>query len=96
MFTLALGSIVSLILQFKLLLYAVKLMLFMAIYLSFKSVMENAIQMVMSRIDNLEFPCMFAYILNELDVFSMLNFGLSFYAMIYVGKFFYNGLAKII
>ena len=96
MFQIAIVPLITLYMQYKLIQYSVKLLLFISIYMSFKMVMDNAIEMVMSRIDNLQFPCMTAYIMNSLDFFPMLNFGLSFYAMIYIGKFFYNSLVKLV
>lgn len=76
--------------------YAVKLILFGAVYLSFKGGMQWAIDTVMSKMGNADFPCMTSYILNSLDIFSMINFALSFYATVYLGRFFYNSIMKMI
>ena len=96
LFTVIIAPLVALYIKFKLVQYAVKLALFLAIYLSFKSTLQWGINEIMTKIGVLNMPCMISYVLNSLDVFSMINFALSFFATIKIGKFFYNSLVKLI
>lgn len=91
-----LTSLFTLFVKIKLLGIAFQLVIFMAIYQAFKWGMEESINIVLSRVDALSFPCTVLFILRELNIFEMLNFGLSFYAMVYTSKFFYHAFIRFI
>lgn len=95
-FAVLIAPLLALYIKFKLVSVTVKLLLFLSIYFSFKATMDWGLNQILSRLDTLNFPCMISYILNGLDVFTMINFALSFYATVYIGKFFYNSLTRFL
>jgi hypothetical protein len=95
-FLVLIAPLLTLYMKFKLVQFAVKLSLFGIIYLSFKQTMQWVINTVLGTLDAVQLPCMVSYVMNKLDMFSMINFALSFYATVYLGKFFYNQLTRLI
>ena len=90
------APLMALYLKYKVMQFAVKLILFMAVFTSFKQGMQFVINTIFSQMNGISFGCMSSYILDSLDVFPMLNFGLSLWATIYIGRFFYNSIMKVI
>ncbi len=95
-FMLLIAPLMALYVKYKLVSFAVKLSLFMVIYFSFKATMSWAVETITSKLDVVNFGCTITYIINELEMFGMINFALSFWATIKVGKFFYNSIVKMI
>lgn len=83
--------------SFKVVAIAVKIAMFVMIYFSFKTVMEWGINTLMTKLGTVgTLPPMVAWILDQLQIMTMVNFGLSFLATIYIGKFFYSSITKIL
>ena len=90
------APLLALYVKFRLVAFAVKIIIFTSIYLVFKNTMQWVINIVFSKMNTLDFPCMVSYILNSLDIFPMVNFALSLMATIYIGRFLLNLLSKFI
>ena len=90
------APLLALYVKFRLVAFAVKIVIFTAIYLTFKSTMQWVINIIFSKMQGLEFPCMISYVLNSLDIFPMVNFALSLMATIYIGRFLLSLLARFI
>lgn len=86
----------ALYVKFRLVSFAIKASIFIIIYVSFKETMQWVINTVLVQMDGVTFPCMAAYIINSLDILPMANFALSVYATIYIGKFLYGLLIRIV
>jgi len=95
-FAVLIAPLMALYLKYKLFNFAIRLTLFLAVYVSFKNVMQWVIDTIMFKMGVINLPCMASYVMNQLDIFSMINFALSLYATIYIGKFFYNSIMKIL
>jgi len=95
-FAVLIAPLMGLYIKYRLVQYAVKLMLFLAVYQAFKESMQYIINTIMSKVGVLNMPCMISFIMNELEIFTMINFALSVYGTIYIGKFFYNSIMKLI
>lgn len=87
--------LLALYIKFKIAQFTLKVALFGLLYLFFKQGMEWSIAQIMGKLNGLNFPCMTTYILNSLDIFSMINFALSFYASVYISRFVYNNIIKL-
>jgi len=96
LFTSIMSGLAVLYIKFKLISLAVKVMIFFAIYLSFKAALQETILLISSKMDALSYPCTVAFVLRELQIFDMINFAVSFYAMIYISKFFYKAAIRFI
>ena len=94
--TLLIAPLLALYLKYVIMRFTVKLLLFMAVFISFKQGMQFVINTVMNKMDTTSFNCTTLYILNSLDIMSMINFGLSLWGTIYIGRFFYNSMMKLI
>ena len=92
----ALKPLLALFLQAKLGLIALQIVIFGVIFTLFKQSMQFIMDLIFTKLGTLEFPCMVSYILNELDVFPMLNFGLSLWATIYIGRYLLTHLMKLV
>lgn len=88
--------LLKLYIKYKMAQIAIRFILFVTIYTLFKEGMQYIINTVFARIMGLNFPCPIAFILNGLDIFSMINFALSIWATIYIGRFFLDGLKRLI
>ena len=92
----SIAPLMALYLKYRVVKFAASLMLFLALFSAFKMGMEFVIDTIMSKMTSLNFGCTASWIIQELDVMSMLNFGLSLWATIYIGRFFYNSVSKLI
>ncbi len=88
----ALAPLVALYVKFKLVSFAVRLALFLVVFEAFKRTLNWGLLEITSKIGGISIPCTFSYILNSLDILTMITFGASFYASIAIGKFFYRSL----
>lgn len=95
-FSVLIAPLLALYVKYKLVNYAVRLALFLAVFTAFKQGMQFVVNSIMSKMGGLNLPCMVSYIISGLDIMSMLNFGLSLWGSIYIGRFFYNALTKIV
>ena len=91
----AVGSLFALYIKFRLVAFAVKIAMFTAIYFLFKNTLQWTIDLITVKLELLSFPCMISYILNGLDIMTMINFGLSFYATVYISRFLLSLMTKI-
>jgi len=94
--TLLITPLLSLYLKFDVAKYAIRFILFGVVFALFKSAMQFIINAVFSEMSVIQMPCMATYILNELDVFPMLNFGLSLWGTIYIGRYLLNSMMKLV
>ena len=90
------APLLALYVKFRLVAFGIKIVLFTAIYMLFKSTMQWVINYVLSKMNTLDFPCMISYIINSLDILPMINFALSIWATIYIGKFLLNLMTRIV
>ncbi len=90
------APLLAMYVKFRLVSFAVKIVIFLAIYKTFQMSMSFIINLVISKMSVVQFPCMVSYIVNSLDIFPMINFALSVFATIYVGKFLLNMLQRLI
>lgn len=95
-FALLIAPLLALYIKYKLFQWSIKLILFASIYIAFKQGMEFVLQTVLGKMVGLNFPCPIAFVMNGLDIFGMVNFALSLWATIYVARFFYNTVARMI
>ena len=95
-FAVLIAPLLALYVKYKLVNFAVRLTLFLAVFTAFKQGMQWVIDTVMSKMSGLNLPCMVSYIISSLDIMSMINFALSLWASIFIGRFFYNALTKLI
>ena len=94
--TVVITPLLALYLKFKAAQFVIRIALFGIIYALFKDGMQYVIDTIMSKLNGINFPCMAAYVINGLDIFSMLNFALSLWATIYLGRFLLNFLTKLV
>ena len=90
------APLLALYLKFRVVQFAFKLVLFGLVYTLFKNSMQFVITTIMTKMGTFELPCMASYILNSLDIFSMINFGLSVWGTIYIGRFLLNSFMKLV
>jgi len=91
----AIGGALSLYLRYEVAAFVIKFAFFSSVFLLFKVAMQFIIDTVFSKMSALQLPCMASYIINSLDVLSMINFGLSLWATIYVGRYLLTHLMKM-
>ncbi len=87
--TVLLAPLFALYVKFRLFQIAIKVVIFGAIYYAFKVGFEKMLKILLDKIGAIHLDCTTLYILNSLDIFAMVNFAISFYAMVYLSKFFY-------
>ena len=95
-FAVLIAPLLALYVKYKLVNFAVRLTLFLAVFTAFKNGMQFIVNSVMSKMNGLDLPCMVSYIIASLDIMSMINFGLSLWGSIFIGRFFYNALTKLV
>ena len=95
-FAVLIAPLLALYIKYRLVQMAVRLTLFLAVFTSFKVGVQWVVDVVMSKMGTLSLPCMASFIISQLDVINMINFGLSLYASIYIGRFFYSSITKLL
>lgn len=94
--TIFIAPLLSLYLRYGVVQFGIKIALFTAIFGLFKSAMQFIITQVFGQVEALQLPCMASYIINSLDVLPMMNFALSLWGTIYIGKYLLNSMMKLV
>lgn len=96
MFKFLLKPFLQLYLQYKLANLTFRFAFAGVVFTTFKSGLDFVIEYFLSKLSSLDFPCTASYILNELQIFTMLSFGLSIFVTIVTGRFILRVLLRFV
>jgi len=87
MIQLLLYPILQLYIQYKIMRLAMQVLFLSTMFKVYTDALHFVMNYFLSRLGSLDFPCMFAFVLNELQIMAMIQYGLSIWISIATGRF---------